>query len=390
MHRHALLTALAAVTPLLAGLVAVAPASASPASPPSAVPALTTPATAAAPSKPVITEVAAGAPRTRAASSGERKALVAGTADAQVSTPTAIPPVPDSQSQARPTPSATSQVVQATGSPSFSLVGVTWTSEEAPGTVVSVRTTAVDGTLSEPVDVPVGDERNPSGLWGTDAVWTGEAVRAEVTITSPSTALPAGVVVNLIDPLKAAAAANPSGTTSTVIPASFRFSAATADVTPAAAQVRPAAYYPVPSNPPTLGTRQTSVPKPPILSRASWGADESLRNASPEYQDQVKALVVHHTAGTNDYSCSDVPAIIRGIYAYDTQQLGWDDIAYNYLIDKCGTIWESAAGGVASSLAVTHAGGFNNNTQAVVLMGNYDIVGPSAAMVSSLVKLLAW
>ncbi|MFD7949057.1 N-acetylmuramoyl-L-alanine amidase, partial [Streptomyces sp. NPDC059744] len=88
------------------------------------------------------------------------------------------------------------------------------------------------------------------------------------------------------------------------------------------------------------------MPKPPITSRAGWGADESISPEAPEYNDTVKAVFVHHTAGTNDYSCADSAAIVRSVYAYHVQSEHWKDIGYNFLVDKCGTIFEGRKGGV--------------------------------------------
>lgn len=188
---------------------------------------------------------------------------------------------------------------------------------------------------------------------------------------------PSEIVINLIDPMQ-----QDPGTRSTRAPI-----AGAAPKTSATAPTVPGVSA---SAVPSLGTVNTNVAMPRINTRAAWGADESMRPGAPQYQSGVKALVIHHSAGSNSYACSEVPAMMRGLYAYAVQTLGWDDIAYNFTIDKCGGIWESAAGGIASSVASTHAGGFNDDTQGVSLLGNYDVVAPSSAMIDSLVSLLAW
>ena len=70
---------------------------------------------------------------------------------------------------------------------------------------------------------------------------------------------------------------------------------------------------------------------PDIITRAQWGADESMKCPNTVYDDGVRAGIVHHTAGSNDYGPQDSAAIVRSIYAYHTRTLGWCDIAYNAL-----------------------------------------------------------
>ncbi|WP_245607787.1 N-acetylmuramoyl-L-alanine amidase [Streptomyces prunicolor] len=88
-------------------------------------------------------------------------------------------------------------------------------------------------------------------------------------------------------------------------------------------------------------------PKPSIVSRTGWGADESISPAAPVYlpRGKTKAVVVHHTAESNTYACADAPAVVRAIFAYHVQQLGWRDIGYNFLVDKCSTVYEGRTGG---------------------------------------------
>ena len=66
---------------------------------------------------------------------------------------------------------------------------------------------------------------------------------------------------------------------------------------------------------------------------------------TPSY-GRIQVGFVHHTVDTNSYVASDVPAMIRGIYAYHAQTLGWGDIGYNFLIDRFGRTWEGRLGGM--------------------------------------------
>ena len=67
-------------------------------------------------------------------------------------------------------------------------------------------------------------------------------------------------------------------------------------------------------------------PKPFIFSRAQWGANEKMRDKGSLRYGTVRTGFIHHTVNANDYTPAQVPALIRGIYAYHTQSRGWSDI----------------------------------------------------------------
>lgn len=129
---------------------------------------------------------------------------------------------------------------------------------------------------------------------------------------------------------------------------------------------------------------------PPVISRAQWGADESMRCEDPTYDDGLAGVVVHHTAGRNDYSQAESVAIVRGIYAYHAQTLGWCDIGYNALVDKYGQIFEGHFGGLDRPVQGAHAGGFNKNTAGIAFMGNHESEEPTQVAVTSMGQLIGW
>lgn len=129
---------------------------------------------------------------------------------------------------------------------------------------------------------------------------------------------------------------------------------------------------------------------PKVVSRSKWGADESIRCSSPDYDEFVSGATVHHTAGNNSYTKAEAPGIVRAIYAYHASTLHWCDIGYNALVDKYGTIYEGRAGGLDKPVEGAHAGGFNMNTVGIALMGNYEKVAPSDAAIESVGKFLGW
>jgi hypothetical protein len=130
--------------------------------------------------------------------------------------------------------------------------------------------------------------------------------------------------------------------------------------------------------------------QPPIVTRAGWGADESMRKGAPAYASQARYGVLHHTAGTNTYTAAQAPGIVRGIYAYHTRSRGWSDIGYNFLVDRFGTIYEGRHGGMTRAVIGAHALGFNTGSIGVSMLGNHDDAAVSTATRTAVTELLAW
>ncbi|MFL5996244.1 MAG: N-acetylmuramoyl-L-alanine amidase [Streptomyces sp.] len=143
-----------------------------------------------------------------------------------------------------------------------------------------------------------------------------------------------------------------------------------------------------------LTERQRTKPyigaRPRIVTRRGWGADESLRERRFVYTKKVKAVFVHHTASGNGYRCAQVPSLIRGIYRYHVKSMGWRDIGYNFLVDKCGNIYEGRAGGVAKAVLGAHTLGFNTNSAGIAVVGSYGSKKPPAAVTNAVARLAAW
>lgn len=130
--------------------------------------------------------------------------------------------------------------------------------------------------------------------------------------------------------------------------------------------------------------------RPKIVTRAQWGADESLRSGQPSVAASARYAVLHHTAGTNTYSRAEAPGVVRGIYAYHTRSRGWSDIGYNFLVDKFGTVYEGRAGGMERAVIGAHVAGFNTHSIGVSMIGNHDSAAVTAATRTAVSNLLAW
>ncbi|HXG76700.1 MAG TPA: peptidoglycan recognition protein [Gaiellaceae bacterium] len=133
-----------------------------------------------------------------------------------------------------------------------------------------------------------------------------------------------------------------------------------------------------------------AVGQPAIVPRATWGADESIRRSPPSYADAVRFAVVHHTAGRNDYTRAEAAAIVKGIQLFHVRGNGWNDIGYNFLVDRFGTVYEGRFGGIDRNVVGAHARGFNTGSVGVALLGTYGGTAPSKAALDALAGLLAW
>jgi hypothetical protein len=130
--------------------------------------------------------------------------------------------------------------------------------------------------------------------------------------------------------------------------------------------------------------------EPSLFLRQDWGADETWRNGRPAYNHLMQQVHVHHTANANDYSSDDVPTLIRGIYRYHTHYLGWSDIAYNFLVDRFGGVWEGRAGGRERLVRGAHTRGFNSSSTGIAVIGNFDEVRPASSVLRSVAQIAAW
>jgi uncharacterized protein YcfJ len=244
----------------------------------------------------------------------------------------------------------------------FSSVGITWREDPSLTAVVAqIRVKRTSGGWSDWTTMQT-DDVEQSGApqagrdvrGGTAPYWTGPARGIEVIVQGARGQVPEDVKLTLLDPGKSAA-----------------------DAVPAVASA-------------AQDQAHAATSMPPVVSRAAWGADESIMGWTPQYAPTIKAATIHHTADSNNYTADQVPAIMRSIYAYHTLTRGWGDIGYNVVVDKFGRIFEGRAGGLASTVIGAHAGGFNTNTFGVSMLGNYDITAVPQATINAVAEIIAW
>jgi hypothetical protein len=130
----------------------------------------------------------------------------------------------------------------------------------------------------------------------------------------------------------------------------------------------------------------TAITKPAVVSRTGWGCPDGQGSGWASQYTTVTHLIVHHSATAN--ASSDWAATVRSIWDFHTNDRGWGDIGYNYLVDPNGVIYEGRAGG--DNVIGAHFSCQNGGTMGVCMLGTFTSVSPTAAALTSLKRLLAW
>ncbi len=152
------------------------------------------------------------------------------------------------------------------------------------------------------------------------------------------------------------------------------------------------------------GAAHAAAETPAVVTRAEWGADESLKRTAGSCRRRffdVQQLFVHHTAGSNNDP--DPFATMRAIYWYHTVRQGWCDVGYNFVVSEDGTVfegrwarryapWETHSSENLDNEAVAgaHVSGYNSGSVGVSVMGNFSRVRPSPMIRQALAEFLAW
>ncbi|MFF9152997.1 FG-GAP-like repeat-containing protein [Streptomyces sp. NPDC014846] len=268
---------------------------------------------------------------------------------------------------------------------------------------------------------------------GTASLWTGDSDGVQVRLVksdgTEAAGQPAGMDVRLLDPgtdpaggtepaayaegTTAPAAtdtASPSDTSSPADPASASESASASASEPAsepASASDPAsasASAPVSDSASASGSPSvtsspsgtvpaplpSTVAEPPVVTQAEWGASTDY-DGTPSYGTEIKAAVIHHTGvdGDNKLSCADSRARMRTIQQEHFAR-GYFDIGYNFVVDRCGQIFEGRSGGMDLPVVGAHDIGFNTNTVGISYIGNYMTAHPSRAALDSIARIVAW
>ncbi|MFL5839567.1 MAG: N-acetylmuramoyl-L-alanine amidase, partial [Thermoleophilaceae bacterium] len=231
----------------------------------------------------------------------------------------------------------------------FELLGIEWDGGEDPG--IQVRARAADSGWSDWLDAPLGHGHGPDDPLKTvprltDPVWTGAAQLFQLRASRPL----AGARVVLVD----------SGTH---------------------AHASAKRY---------VDTGLAAGPgQPKIIARPSW-ATAACKPRSPAWLGAVDLVFVHHTVSSNYYRPSQSAALVRSICLFHKYGNRWNDIGYNFVVDRYGQIFEARAGGVDEPIVGAQAGGYNVYSTGVALLGSFGGRGPGRQAFNALSRLVAW
>lgn len=120
-----------------------------------------------------------------------------------------------------------------------------------------------------------------------------------------------------------------------------------------------------------------------VISRAGWGAREPV---GAFVSHAVSRLTVHHTAVTAS-DVSGAPARVRGYQRYHQVDKGWPDIAYHFIVDRGGNVYQGRPYEVRGDTATNYD---PSGHYLPCLDGHYDNQTPTDAQLSALSGLLAW
>jgi len=143
--------------------------------------------------------------------------------------------------------------------------------------------------------------------------------------------------------------------------------------------------------PDTTGKAIATIKDAPVIvvPRSAW------TKAKPNLQqialmNGISAITVHHTAWAIDHDAWRPTATavenVRNFHSTTKPNgvipngRGWADIAYHFVIDRAGRVWQ----GRPLAYQGAHVKGHNEHNLGICLLGNFDEQSPSAAQLTAL------
>ncbi len=128
---------------------------------------------------------------------------------------------------------------------------------------------------------------------------------------------------------------------------------------------------------------------PNLIPQSEWRSGLNPPNYSRSFTT-TRNMIVHHSAGSNN--ATNYTQVVRDIYILHTQENGWSDIGYNYLVAPNGVLYagRDPAEGEQDKVLGAHFCGANGGTMGVCLLGNFDLKDATEATYTTLKQLFSW
>jgi uncharacterized protein with LGFP repeats len=251
----------------------------------------------------------------------------------------------------------------------FNLVGFEWEGGAEPRIAVRTRAEGEAWSAWTPLPAasdgapdPHSSERSARGV--SQPVWAGEADYVQYRMSRH----PPGLRLHFI---------NTTGTATALDRIETGLRGALSDAVTAVASL-------------TSASAEDGRRRPKMISRRRWGAEESCKPRATPGRGEVKMAFVHHTVNTNTYGRAEAKSMVLAICRYHRNQNGWNDIGYNFLVDRFGRIFEGRDGGVRRAIIGAHAEGFNAQSTGVAALGTYITEPLSRPGVRGVARLIRW
>ena len=248
----------------------------------------------------------------------------------------------------------------------FNLAGLRWSGRATPRIAVRVRQSGGRWSRWTPVaghadGAPDAGVNEPAGRSLSSPLWAGEADEIQYRLSRPVARLRLYFV-------------NTTGSTTRLARVRTEVRAAASSALVALASLDPA---------------RAQTPAPAIVPRSAWGAADCAPREPADY-GEVKAAIVHHTVTANDYTPAQAPAAVLAICRYHRNANRWNDVGYNFLVDKYGTVYEGRAGGVDRAVVGAQAQGYNAQTTGIANIGTHSALPQNDVALDSIARLIRW
>jgi len=128
-----------------------------------------------------------------------------------------------------------------------------------------------------------------------------------------------------------------------------------------------------------------------IYPRSAWATEPPKGALEIEAPGDVLFLLVHHTASSNNYDEAGVARYLRGVFDFHTgPEKQWPDVAYNFVVDRFGRVWEAREGSLNAPVKGSATGGSQGFALLCSFIGDHNLEQPTNAATEAMGSLLGW